>query len=145
MKKDIAKKWVKALRSKKYRQATGVLKTKNKAGKVSHCCLGVLCELYQQEQSKAKKPLMKTADYSAREFGYGLPRTSRVFEFADSNVSLPARVQRWAGIKDDVGSFRGNFTMEHGQQCLHSLAELNDNGARFSTIANIIEEHVARI
>lgn len=145
MKKDIAKKWVRALRSKKYRQATGVLKVKNKAGKVSHCCLGVLCELYQQERIKAKKPPLKTDDYSAREFGNGFPRTSRIFEFGNSNVTLPPQVQRWAGIKDDCGQFRGNFMLEHGQQCLHSLAELNDNGARFSTIANIIEEHVARI
>lgn len=145
MKKDIAKKWVRALRSKKYRQARGVLKTRTKAGTTSHCCLGVLCELYQQDQVKAKKKPMRVNDFSAREYGGDIPRTNRLFEFGDAVQTLPARVQRWAGIKDDVGTFRGNFTLYHGQQCLNSLAELNDNGARFSTIANVIEEHTARI
>lgn len=42
MKKDIAMKWVNALRSGKYKQGAGQLfNSKNK----THCCLGVLCDI----------------------------------------------------------------------------------------------------
>lgn len=41
MKKSIAMKWVKALRSGKYKQGRKVLK--NSEGK--YCCLGVMCEV----------------------------------------------------------------------------------------------------
>lgn len=37
-------KWIKALKSDKYRQGKGYLKKKNKSGDF-HCCLGVLCEV----------------------------------------------------------------------------------------------------
>lgn len=40
MKKEWAKKWVKALRSGKYKRGTGQLKKGDK-----YCCLGVLCEI----------------------------------------------------------------------------------------------------
>lgn len=40
MKKSIMKRWVKALRSGKYKKGTGQLRSGNR-----FCCLGVLCEL----------------------------------------------------------------------------------------------------
>jgi hypothetical protein len=40
VKKELKKKWVKALRSGKYNQTTSSLKDYN-----SYCCLGVLCEV----------------------------------------------------------------------------------------------------
>jgi len=40
MKKDVADIWVKALRSGKYEQTTGRLKTTG-----GYCCLGVLCDI----------------------------------------------------------------------------------------------------
>lgn len=145
MKKEIAKKWVRALRSKKYRQAKGVLKTKTKSGAVSHCCLGVLCELYQQERKKAKKPLLETDDFSARDADMDLPKTNRVFEFAGDATVLPPSVLRWAGLEDDTGCFRRDFSLEYRDKNYVSLAELNDAGCRFSAIADIIEEYVSRI
>lgn len=44
MRKDIAQKWVDALRSGKYVQTQAVL-TRNTEDGPRHCCLGVLCEL----------------------------------------------------------------------------------------------------
>lgn len=41
MKKEIADKWVAALRSGNYKQTTGMLNRNNE----SFCCLGVLCEI----------------------------------------------------------------------------------------------------
>lgn len=145
MKKDIAKKWVRALRSKKYRQAKGLLKTKTKSGSVSHCCLGVLCELYQQERKKAKKPELVVDDFSARGSGLSAPRGNRIFEFDGLNTVLPDAVQTWAGMYDDSGCFRGDFKLENRDKIYGSLAEMNDTGCRFSTIADTIEKYVAKI
>lgn len=49
-KKEVIEQWIKALRSGKYKQTTGLLKEslnkhKKDAGKVGFCCLGVLCDL----------------------------------------------------------------------------------------------------
>lgn len=155
MKLEIAKKWVKALRSKKYRQAKGVLKTKTKSGSVSHCCLGVLCELYQQERKKAKKPEMFVDDFSARDLvlnkswtsgGLRVSSGNRIFEFDGANtVLLPDAVQAWAGMYDNAGCFRGDFRLETRNKFYSALAEMNDDGCRFSTIADTIEKYVAKI
>lgn len=146
MKKEIAKKWARALRSKKYRQARGVLKIKNKAGQTSHCCLGVLCELYQAEQKKAGKPPLQTQDHPADEACAQFPATSRIYEFDKGDVlTLPTKVKRWAGLYDDAGMFRLDFQIEHRDHTYNGLAEMNDSGCKFSTIANVIEEHFADI
>lgn len=57
MKQNIMKKWVKALRSGKYKQGYGTLKQYNGFEEVYHCCLGVLCELYNDEMRKNKKKI----------------------------------------------------------------------------------------
>ena len=49
MKKSYAMKWIKALRSGKYKQARGYLKTD-----VGHCCLGVLCTLTPYKNNYTK-------------------------------------------------------------------------------------------
>lgn len=41
----VKKLWLKALKSGKYKRATGVLKTPR-----GHCCLGVLCEVALQQK-----------------------------------------------------------------------------------------------
>lgn len=45
MDEEIKAQWVEALRSGQYRQARGVLSAKQEDGSMTHCCLGVLCEL----------------------------------------------------------------------------------------------------
>jgi hypothetical protein len=45
MKELVMKKWVKALRSGKYKQFKGGLKGKTEEGKLGYCCLGVLCRV----------------------------------------------------------------------------------------------------
>lgn len=42
--KNVIRKWIKALRSKKYKQGYGTLRRDGK-----FCCLGVLCDLHAQE------------------------------------------------------------------------------------------------
>jgi hypothetical protein len=59
MKKEVAEKWVKALRSGDYKQGRGSLK-----GRGRYCCLGVLCDLSEQgvfvrgEYRKSKESLL---------------------------------------------------------------------------------------
>jgi hypothetical protein len=118
------------------------LKIKNKAGKTSHCCLGVLCELYQAEQRKAGKPVLTTEVVPADVAGAALPATSRVFEFGTVAITLPAKVMRWAGLDDDCGTFRDRFLKDRRGYTYCSLAEMNDDGCQFSTIANAIEKNV---
>ena len=45
MKKDIAERWVKALRSGEYKQGTDGLRIPAPGGSYSYCCLGVLCHI----------------------------------------------------------------------------------------------------
>jgi hypothetical protein len=144
MKKEIAKKWVKALRSGKYKQTRNVLKTKTKKGLVSHCCLGVLCELYQNDcKRKNKKGLLV---YENESGGYEIPKTNTLFAFSSELAALPEKVRSWAGLKSDEGGFRNEDTefVLKGEIC-RNLAKLNDAGAKFEKIADIIEANVTNL
>lgn len=76
MKKNVADKWIKALRSKKYKQCRGQLKFDGR-----HCCFGVLCDLYYR--GKHKNPN----------------------RFGDSILYVPDEVKEWAGLKTYNGVF----------------------------------------
>jgi hypothetical protein len=89
MKSVIAKKWVKALRSEKYKQGKGQLH--NKKGD-RYCCLGVLCDLYLKEKKKKWEEANKT------------------YYCLGSNDFLPPIVQKWAGMKSDCGN-TSNFSL----------------------------------
>lgn len=78
MKKAIAMKWVKALRSGKYKRGIGQLKTER-----GHCCLGVLCEVLGLERGTwnsdwglsfeaQKKSGMKSCDGTIHSLGTDL-------------------------------------------------------------------------
>lgn len=138
MKKEVMTKWTKALRSGKYKQGKEFLKREYK-GVTRHCCLGVLCELYNKEMKKNKKSCAKekTVDLKERNMEF-------FFKFDNVAQVLPPKVRKWAGIKtteghlprkyylDKDGSFNGNPT---------DLTGANDDGKTFKTIANIIEKN----
>lgn len=127
MKKDVAKKWVSALRSKKYKKGLRALKVKTKTGVVRHCCLGVLCELYQKEHGKKLRVATREAELYEK-----LPRRCSVYSFAKNAHSLPATVMRWAGIENSDGALKGPRYI--------TLSNVNDNGYSFEKIANIIAD-----
>lgn len=132
MKQNIMKKWVKALRSGKYKQGAGTLKQYNRKGQAEHCCLGVLCELYNQDMKKNKKKTLPEKIYNNdRDFSHGYSR------FGGHKEDLPKMVKEWSGIHDGIGTFTDNYSQLHN----HSLVDLNDNGETFKTIANIIENN----
>ena len=102
MNKTIAMKWVKALRSGKYKQGDGYLCQITSKGK-KHCCLGVLTEMYQAEQKTKKKKALPAkigkiyhdASFDVVKYGSG--------ECAAEE--LPVAVKRWAGMEGRLGEF----------------------------------------
>lgn len=73
MKQEIKTRWCEALRSGKYKQATGTLK--NEYG--AFCCLGVLCEVFREDNP--------TVDEDFLYFDKGMPESV---------------VRDWAGQKE---------------------------------------------
>jgi hypothetical protein len=106
-----AKKWVKALRSRKYKQTTGRLVDLDKK---RYCCLGVACEL----AVKAKV----------------IPPVDKMYSTYDGELSsLPGVVREWLGLTDCDGSF-----FEEDKRS--NLTELNDAHKKtFGQIARVIE------
>ena len=140
MRKEVMVKWVKALRSGKFKQGQGTLKQFNKKGQEQHCCLGVLCELYNETMKKNKKKMLsETVCDNDRDFSYGYSR------FGGKKEDLPKEVKDWSGIKNSLGKFKTptdiadkSHWYDDGEIC---LADLNDLGKKFKTIANIIEKN----
>ncbi len=116
MDKKIMKKWVKALRSGKYRKTTGNLCKVAENGNKSWCCLGVLTDLYNKEHKQ--DPI----------------------EIEAEDEDLPYSVEEWSGMKSSCGALPYGY----GNRPVTSLAELNDcaNSKRsFKRIADIIEKN----
>jgi hypothetical protein len=112
MKKNIMKEWVSALRSGEYKQGVNALRVNDK-----FCCLGVLCNLHAQSHPKIAKKQLDPEYYLGED------------------KILPESVKDWAGMK----STDGCFYSDDGPT--DTLVELNDDGATFDEIANIIEKH----
>lgn len=113
MKKEIKKKWVKALRSGKYKQAKGTLND----GEGGFCCLGVLCDIYGKEKKK------KWSNIHTMDGSIGVPNH---------------KVMKWAGIKD----INPQVNVVVGGES-RTLAGLNDGrGYGFKRIAKIIEKQL---
>lgn len=138
MKKSIANKWVKALRSGKYTQTKN-----NLCNDVGHCCLGVLCELYIKD----------TKDNIKSENG----------TFDGESELLPPCVIAWAGMSynneepgnEYVNKACGTFLIGDKEVC---LASWNDGQSRpfrnkdntfvkgtFENIADVIEKYYKNI
>jgi len=123
MKQSIMQKWVAALRSGEYVQITGQLSECDiRASKRGFCCLGVLTDLYAKDSDIPLETLL-----SIKQDG-GICRD----------------VEKWAGMGSDMGTLpsRVFVDVEYGRGTNHDdLANLNDDGAGFNRIADVIEEH----
>jgi hypothetical protein len=113
------RKWVKALRSGKYKQTSGTLKDD-----VGYCCLGVACDVFAKETGKGK---WRTTDFSGKQFITDLGTDEEMIHEAD----LPPAVMRWFGIRKSDPVLRSR-----GQTASH----VNDvEGWDFDEIASAIE------
>lgn len=133
MKQHIMKKWIKALRSGKYKQGKGTLKQYNRNGQVQHCCLGILCELYNEEMKKNKKKTLSEEVINNSDFPHG----STIFDRDRS--FLPDKVMKWSGIKTCNGQLQ--HTITSNTYFTETLAEHNDNGVKFKAISDTIEKN----
>jgi hypothetical protein len=132
MKKEIAKRWIKALRSGKYKQGQSFLKQYDTKNQPRHCCLGVLCELYNESMKKNHKKTItvKTCDDEfSLKHGY--------VRFGGKEDFLPTSVRKWAGMKSKDGKM--------DNESYNSLADMNDFGKTFKTISNTIEKNIENL
>lgn len=107
--------WVDALRSGGYKQGQKALHTTiNKEDRF--CCLGVACDLYLKNVGKID--VRKT--------------NAGTYLYDGESGFLPDKVKHWLNLATPTGLL--NDVPED------SLAKLNDNGANFQQIANIIEQ-----
>lgn len=112
------KRWVAALRGGEFKQCRGQL---SKNG--GYCCLGVVCEIFREELSLEKHELT---------FGDG-------YSYNESYQYLPCKVKEYLALNTTEGYFR----KKDGKG--EYLSNLNDDGASFEEIADIIEENADQI
>lgn len=130
MKKDVAKLWTKALRSGKYKKGKFTLRNHDD----SFCCLGVLCDLYNNEQKKKKKKtlLVKKLDDVIE---------GKCYSYNYNTNYLPLIVKKWAGLATTKGELESD---DGWNGC--TLAALNDGdygpAKSFKQIAKIIDDNV---
>jgi hypothetical protein len=120
MNKRMKKKWVTALRSGEYEQGKDHLVTVDQDGTERFCCLGVLCNL-------------------STEAGYGeWSEMNGVPEFQGETGVFPRDVADKYGLTC-FGEIPGDAVIYKGRS--HpTLVSLNDAGAPFSFIDDVIEE-----
>lgn len=117
--------WVAALRSGKYTQGQGTLRLE-KDGVCKHCCLGVLCDLYNPELWQGPTSYSSTMDGDY--IRYGTP------EDMQTNYP-PIEVYNWAVI----GGTNLGYMQVTIDNVRLSLAGHNDEGRTFAEIADAIE------
>lgn len=123
MNADVKAKWVTALRSGEFEQGTDYLNNEEK-----FCCLGVLSELAVRDGVIAP-PTHVESSWKDEGHATGLA-------YDGQRHHLPESVAEWAGLSDgdlwDQNPYVGDET----------VADLNDGGASFPEIADLIEEHL---
>lgn len=118
-KKKIRARWVKMLRSGKYKQGQGKLHQTTPGGDM-FCCLGVLCELAVKCGVVTETVDTTYPDYHCHNYGNQIN-------------FLPSEVVSWSGLLSRSGQ------CSLPTNCSH-LSTLNDQGTSFEKIADLIEK-----
>lgn len=147
MKKRVLTKWLKALRSGKYKQGRGALCQIDKKGNESFCCLGVLCDLYNKEQKRNKKRGLDVENVSAESSLVGTLTSKPEFvrTYGECDGTLPDQVVKWAGFREYNSD--GHFWDANGEKTpTAELITLNDGDPEvkrcsFAKIADIVEKY----
>ena len=122
MNKEIATKWIEALRSGKYKKIVGCLKKVENHEQGSFCALGVLCDIYQKESEEPLAENKRT------------PTAKKTKVSIDGEFDLlPEKVRDWAGLGDSEASI---------PEMNSNVPRLNDrHKLSFKAIADIIEKN----
>lgn len=121
MNQHVKELWVNALRSGDYSQAKGALR--NSQG---YCCLGVLCDLYIQEDPHQRTHWKNAYPEVLNQAKYFLEGEGEL---------LPSSVVKWAEL------INCDPIVEIDEEDA-SLSELNDEGKTFVEIAQLIENQL---
>jgi hypothetical protein len=127
MKKARAMKWVRALRSGKYKQGTGSLKRQDSNGDDCFCCLGVLAEINKVGD-----------EFLCRE---DLLNTSAVQNACNINSFDGTPMSDEAGDYDTEDEKNVKIRVKNKTMKFTNLAAANDEGATFHAIASWIEKN----
>ena len=127
MDSNLKQKWVRALRSGKYTQATGALRTDD-----GFCCLGVLCDVYDSDKWIATGETINDEVFENWHY-----KTVNEFGNQYAGEVLPHDVMEFC----DMGTASPEIFIPHGQN-YKTLASINDDGATFTEIADLIETHL---
>lgn len=118
MNKEIAMKWVAALRSGEYKQGKQCLNNNNE----KFCCLGVLCELAIKDGIQLNK---ENSTFNG------------IFEYDSYIGTIQKKVKDWSGIDSCIGEAKDKSFV---------LTDLNDNENKtFEEIADIIEANYEKL
>lgn len=115
--------WIAALRSGKYKQAKGLLKSNT-----GFCCLGVACDLINQNTWK------RIEEYD-EETGESFESDDRWYTSA-GNDELPEEQDMTEEVFQVLASEYKN------SRVMDKLAAMNDAGRSFAELADWIEEHL---
>jgi citrate lyase alpha subunit len=137
---EIKERWISALESGSYAQTTGRL-----ADSGGFCCLGVLCEIAEQDQVVIKRQTLGHDTY-----------VSKINESDNDYVVLPQAVVNWSGLggenptfainPEDLPDRAKNLAEDSGFMSdgfyNTSLADLNDGlGLDFTEIAQVVRKY----
>ena len=126
----IKEEWVGALRSGKYKQGEAALRRETDE-ETEFCCLGVLCELYRQEN-----PSLEWISH---------PYQSGRTQLLNNAMVLPDAVEKWAelnGADPEIATTETEGIENVFEEGHITLAKLNDWGKDFEYIADLIEEEL---
>ena len=131
MDKEFVKSWVKALRSGDYKQEFGRLRSE-----WSYCCLGVACDLDDHVEWSDDGNAVVGLEVRRQ----SLPKvTFKKIKDEPKESGLRISVSTISKFKDRVKLQTGLSTDKK-----HHLIALNDKGASFELIADLIEEEFLR-
>lgn len=126
------RKWVDALRSGRFAQGPGALRTNTGLW----CCLGVACQLAAESDDKLDQPNLRMPDTN--------------YSYGGQLAYLPVSVVDWLGLDDavreshasdenDKTSFGYDIALHHEGE-IWGAAEMNDDHISFGAIAAAIEK-----
>lgn len=142
---DVKERWLIALRSGDYKQVKAALRKVRSDKEIGYCCLGVLSDIYAQD----RLALNPTSNVGwAKE-----PNQDKAFVFIDSSgfarESMPTEDVRYWADRDGRGwvvyvdeEDAKKFNPQKRKTNNVDLANLNDRGYSFKTIADVIEKYL---
>ncbi len=149
MKADLKNRWLEALRSGKYEQATGALMAEIDDGAVGYCCLGVLCDISGFGEWEHETYEIDLTDDEQAGFDYEkdhIELDGDLDTLSESRFGLPKQIHNALTTFNDglVGVPDGALSRKSVEQFLtdDEVEELGEGGWDFEQIAAFIEGNV---